>query len=41
MGYETYVLLDLVNPELPNEKMSPSQYYIKLFNEVTGQNIQP
>jgi hypothetical protein len=41
MGYETYALLDYVNPELPNEKMSPSQYYIKLFNEVTGQNIQP
>ena len=41
MGFETYPLLDLVNPELPNEKMSASQYYVKLFNEVTGQNIEP
>ena len=38
-GYESYKLLDFVNPELPNEGMSPSQYYVKLFNEVTGQNI--
>jgi len=30
-----------VNPELPNEKMSASQYYVKLFNQVTGQNIKP
>ena len=41
MGFETYPLLDYVNPELPNEKISASQYYVKLFNEVTGQNIQP
>ena len=41
MGFETYPLLDFVNPELPNERMSASQYYIKLFNEVTGQNIEP
>lgn len=41
MGFETYPLLDHVNPELPNEKMSASQYYVKLFNEVTGQNIKP
>ena len=41
MGFETYPLLDFVNPELPNEKMSASQYYVKLFNEVTGQNIKP
>ena len=38
-GYETYELLDTVNPELPNAGMSPSQYYIKMFNDVTGQNI--
>jgi len=38
-GYETYQLLDTVNPELPNAKMSPSQYYIQMFNQVTGQNI--
>ena len=38
-GYETYELLDTVNPELPNSKMSPSEYYIKMFNKVTGQNI--
>lgn len=41
MGFETYPLLDHVNPELPNERMSASQYYVKLFNEVTGQNIKP
>ncbi len=41
MGYESYPLLDYVNPELPNEKMSASQYYVKLFNQVTGQNIKP
>lgn len=41
MGFESYPLLDYVNPELPNEKISASQYYVKLFNEVTGQNIQP
>ena len=41
MGFESYPLLDMVNPELPNEKMSASQYYVKLFNEVTGQNIKP
>ena len=38
-GYETYELLNTVNPELPNAGMSPSQYYIKIFNDVTGQNI--
>ena len=38
-GYETYELLDTVNPELPNAGMSPSQYYIKMFNKVTGQDI--
>jgi len=38
-GYETYELLDTVNPELPNAGMSPSQYYIQIFNKVTGQNI--
>ena len=38
-GYETYQLLDTVNPELPNAGMSPSQYYIQMFNQVTGQNI--
>ena len=38
-GYETYELLDTVNPELPNAGMSPSQYYIQMFNKVTGQNI--
>ena len=38
-GYETYELLDTVNPELPNAGMSPSQYYIEMFNKVTGQNI--
>ena len=41
MGFESYPLLDHVNPELPNERMSASQYYVKLFNEVTGQNIEP
>ena len=41
MGFESYPLLDFVNPELPNERMSASQYYVKLFNEVTGQNIEP
>ena len=41
-GFESYELLDLVNPELPNNRgMSPSQFYIKVFNEVTGQDIQP
>ena len=39
-GYETYELSDFVNAELPNETgLSPSQFYMKLFNEVTGQNI--
>ena len=38
-GYETYELLDTVNPELPNAGMSPSQYYIQMFNKVTGQDI--
>jgi hypothetical protein len=38
-GYETYELLDTVNPELPNAGMSPSQYYIQMFNKVTGQSI--
>jgi hypothetical protein len=41
-GYETYQLSDFVNAELANEPgLSPSQFYMKLFNEVTGQNIQP
>ena len=41
-AFESYELLDLVNPELPNNRgMSPSQFYIKVFNDVTGQNIQP
>ena len=39
-GYETYKLSDFVNAELANEPgLSPSQFYMKLFNEVTGQNI--
>jgi hypothetical protein len=39
-AYETYQLSDFVNAELPNNPgMSPSQFYMKLFNEVTGQNI--
>ena len=33
---------DFINAELPNETgLSASQYYMKLFNEVTGQNIEP
>ena len=41
-AYETYQLSDFVNAELPNNPgLSPSQFYMKLFNEVTGQNIQP
>ena len=41
-AYETFQLSDFVNAELPNNPgMSPSQFYMKLFNEVTGQNIQP
>lgn len=40
-AYETYQLSDFINAELPNETgLSPSQFYMKLFNEVTGQNIQ-
>ena len=40
-AYEAYRLSDFVNAELPNETgLSPSQFYMKLFNEVTGQNIQ-
>ena len=39
-AYETYQLSDFVNAELPNNPgLSPSQFYMKLFNEVTGQNI--
>jgi len=39
-AYEVYELSDFVNAELPNEKgLSPSQFYMKLFKEVTGQNI--
>ena len=39
-AYENYQLSDFVNAELPNNPgMSPSQFYMKLFNEVTGQNI--
>ena len=39
-AYENYKLSDFVNAELPNNPgMSPSQFYMKLFNEVTGQNI--
>jgi len=41
-GYESYELSDFVNAELPNNPgLSPSQFYMKLFNEVTGQNINP
>ena len=41
-GYETYELVDMVNPELPNiPGLSASEFYVQLFNEVTGQNIQP
>ena len=41
-AYETYQLSDFVNAELPNNPgLSPSQFYMKLFNEVTGQDIQP
>lgn len=36
-GYETYQLLDTVNPELPNAGMSASQYYMQMFNQITGQ----
>ena len=39
-AYETFQLSDFVNAELPNNPgMSASQFYMKLFNEVTGQNI--
>ena len=39
-AYETYQLSDFVNAELPNNPgLSASQFYMKLFNEVTGQNI--
>ena len=41
-GYETYELVNMVNPELPNAPgLSASELYVQLFNEVTGQNIQP
>ena len=39
-GYESYELLDTINPELPNSKLSPSQYYMQVFNKVTGQNAR-
>ena len=39
-AYETYQLSDFVNAELPNNPgLSPSQFYMKLFKEVTGQDI--
>lgn len=37
-GYESYPLLDMVNPELPNAGMSASQYYMQMFNKITGQS---
>ena len=39
-GYETYELLDAINPELPNSKLSPSQYYMQIWNKVTGQGTK-
>lgn len=39
-AYEDYKLSNFVNAELPNNPgMSPSQFYMKLFNDITGQNI--
>ena len=38
-GYESYPLLDMVNPELPNAGMSASQYYMQMLNKITGQDI--
>ena len=36
-GYESYGLLDTINPAMPNSDLSPSQYYMQVWNKVTGQ----
>ena len=36
-GYETYELLDTVNPELPNSKMSPSTSTFNLYPDICSE----